>query len=143
MGAGFEAGACGRVIRPWRAVFRLPLVLHPGQAVEIGKADSQWPGWVWCTTADDQTGWVPERFLLRTEDGGYGIALCAYDARELNVQPGELLVLEAYESGWYWVINADGASGWVPESHVEYLTSAADSALASGDYGPSTPSELA
>lgn len=121
MGANFEPGRTARVTRAWRAVYRLPLVLHPGEVVEIGKVDPQWPGWVWCTTADDQGGWVPEQYLLRTEDGNHGIALQAYDARELTVRRGESLVLEAYESGWYWALNQDGDSGWVPETHLEDL----------------------
>lgn len=143
MSASFHAGACGRVIQAWRAVYRLPLVLHPGQTVEIGKADPQWPGWVWCTTADEQTGWVPEGFLLRTEDGGYGVALYDYDSRELTVQPGELLVLEVYESGWYWAVNPQGDSGWVPETHVEYRAETAESTLSSENRGGQSASPTA
>jgi hypothetical protein len=119
MDANFRPGTTGKVIRTWRSVYPLPLVLHPGDAVEIGKADPQWPGWVWCTTADEQSGWVPEKFLLRTEDEHYGIALQAYDARELTVKRGDVLVLEGYESGWYWAMDQEGDTGWVPETHVE------------------------
>jgi hypothetical protein len=83
------------------------------------RADREWPGWVWCESECGGSGWTPERYLVR--HGAEAIALKEYDARELMARGGEVLTLGQEEAGWYWVTNDAGQSGWMPDSHVEFV----------------------
>jgi uncharacterized protein YgiM (DUF1202 family) len=39
---------------------------------------------------------------------------CDYEAVELTVQLGDLLTVHKAESGFLWVTDQDGRTGWVP-----------------------------
>lgn len=104
------------VVREHTATFPDPLVLEAGERVHVGQADEQWPAFVWCVNAEGKGGWTPKAFLER--DGATGIALRAYDARELSVQAGERVRVGERAGGWAWVSNAAGESGWIPEECI-------------------------
>jgi SH3-like domain-containing protein len=80
----------------------------------VGADDPEFPGWRWCTGADGRSGWVPEQFLRR--DGQNAVMLRDYTARELTVRAGAEVVCEQAIAGWAWVTDADGRTGWLPES---------------------------
>ena len=64
---------------------RPPILVLPGQQVEAGQHDTDWPAFVFITT-DDGAGWVPERYLDTSSDPA--IVVTAYDTTELPLPPG-------------------------------------------------------
>ena len=51
---------------------------------------------------------------------GRAEALCDYDARELDVESGEMVKLHHEHGGW-WSERANGATGWLPARELELL----------------------
>ena len=51
-------------------------------------------------------------------DGDLCVLQRDYTATEVNVDEGETVTVLLMESGWGWVSNESGQSGWVP---LEYL----------------------
>ncbi|GEB45503.1 hypothetical protein MTE01_14480 [Microbacterium testaceum] len=92
---------------------RAPLVIVPGDAVQIGDRDTEWPAFVFVTAAQG-TGWVPARHL--DIDGSVGTVRLGYDTTELPARLGEDVdvLVDDSESGWSWCRNADGREGWIP-----------------------------
>lgn len=92
---------------------RAPLTIRPGDVVQVGARDTEWPAFVFVTT-EHGTGWVPARHL--DIDGSAGTVRVGYDTTELPASSGEIvdLVADDPESGWSWCRNADGREGWVP-----------------------------
>jgi uncharacterized protein YgiM (DUF1202 family) len=99
-----------------------PLVVNAGEEVTIGREDTEWVGWLWCTNAAGKSGWIPKRYIEQTNDGNKGKLLLNYTTAELPVQTGEILTLHYEESSWYWATNAAGDHGWVPTTCVEPLS---------------------
>ena len=97
---------------------RPPVRVTPGQQVQVGDRDTDWPAFVFITT-DDGAGWVPERYLDTSSDPA--VVVTAYDTTELATAAGqELTLLERDDpSGWALVRNAEDRKGWVPLSTVE------------------------
>ncbi len=89
-----------------------------GERLQVGDRGSEWQGWVWCTSSDGESRWVPEAFVER--HGEYCLALRNYESTELNVQEGDTLLIMEIESGWGWCTSTDGHNGWVPLSCVEF-----------------------
>lgn len=114
-----EAGTPGRAILAWTVTYPDPLILLTGEAVQTGRRNEEWPGWIWCTKMDGKAGWAPESYLEIDEIAQSARALRDYTAQELAIAPGERLMIDQIESGWACVTNAAGQSGWVPLSHVE------------------------
>lgn len=97
---------------------RPPIQVSPGQQVQAGERDTDWPAFVFVTT-DDGAGWVPGRHLDTSSDPA--VVLTAYDTTELPTTAGEELTLITRDdpSDWAWVRNAAGREGWVPLRTVE------------------------
>ena len=92
---------------------RPPLVVRPGDVVQVGDRDTEWPAFVF-VAASHGTGWVPARHL--DVDGPVGVVRAGYDTTELPAVTGETVdvVEDDPESGWSWCRNADGREGWIP-----------------------------
>ncbi|MGD8193648.1 SH3 domain-containing protein [Herbiconiux sp. P18] len=92
---------------------RAPLKLGPGDVVQVGERDTEWPAFVFVRAAQGM-GWVPWRHL--DIDGSVGTVRVGYDTTELPVSSGEEVdVLEDDpHSGWSWCGNTDGREGWIP-----------------------------
>ena len=110
--------------------------LRAGDRMIVGRRDTTWPEYVWCTAPDGREGWVPESLLRSAEAPGpaaafgadgaapqpdagrVALALRDYDARELTVAAG--VRLEAFEEagGWLWCRTKEGEYGWVPMENV-------------------------
>ena len=98
--------------------------MRAGDPVTVGRRDTTWPEYVGCTGADGREGWVPESFLEAAGDVGTSGAKKAasdvrtarrdYDARELDVAPGDVVLAREEAGGWFWCEAADGRRGWVP-----------------------------
>jgi uncharacterized protein YgiM (DUF1202 family) len=59
---------------------------------------------------------LPENWLEK--EGEYCVLQRDYTATELCVDEGETVTVEFVESGWGWVTNESGRSGWVPLEHL-------------------------
>ena len=101
------------VTEPHNSTFPVPVQFSPGERLVLGKRDEEYTGWIWVTTASGLQGWAPE-VVIRREHGDTGIALEDYTARELNTVHGERVHCLRELSGWLWVENADGRTGWIP-----------------------------
>ena len=97
---------------------REPIRLEPGDGVTVGERDTQWPAFVFVTSASGE-GWVPARHL--SAEVGTASVINAYNTTELTLAAGdEVSVLERDDaSGWWWCRRTDGAEGWVPVSALE------------------------
>jgi hypothetical protein len=97
---------------------RPPIHVVPGQRVQAGQRDTEWPAFVFVTTPDG-AGWVPERYVDASSEPA--VVLTGYDTTELATTAGEeLMLVEADDpSGWARVRNAAGREGWVPWRTVE------------------------
>ncbi len=100
------------VLTDYEAVYTDPLRGLAGDVLQVGRADPDWPGWVWCTAVDGHTAWTPLSYL--DDFGETGHLRRDYDSTELTVSAGEMVTVYEEESGWCWIANADGQFGWVP-----------------------------
>ena len=95
---------------------RPPIQVTPGQQVQAGQQDTDWPAFVFITTSDG-AGWVPRRHLDTSSDPA--VVTIAYDTTELATTAGEELTLINQDdpSGWAWVRNAAGLAGTGATAH--------------------------
>jgi hypothetical protein len=99
---------------------RPPIRVRPGDRVEVGERDSEWPAFVF-VTCPQGSGWIPERHLDR--QGVSAVVTEVYDTTELPTEEGEELEVlrEDLASGWLWCRAKDGREGWVPERTLSLL----------------------
>jgi len=109
-----------RVISDYQSAYPDPLIVKDGETVTVGRNDTKWPGFVWCTLSSGKSGWMPERYLDR--NGDTGIVNRDYNATELSVGVGEELSIHYAESGWAWCTYQNGQQGWVPLKNVELIS---------------------
>ena len=123
--AGWENGRVQSVlISDHEIPERPPLRVDVGEVVEVGDRDTQWPAFVFVTTADG-SGWVPARYI--DIDGSVGVVRVPYDTTELFASKGERvdIVRDDPESEWSWCRNDEGREGWVPHRVLAAMQSAA------------------
>ena len=112
-----------RVISAYQAPYDDPIAVRAGEEVLIDSArTTDCAGWVWCASRAGKGGWVPEAYIER--HGEVGSMRCDYDAIELTVRVGDILTVHKAESGFLWVTDLAGRTGWVPSAHVEPYTAA-------------------
>lgn len=115
-----EEGRSSKVTASHRPPPGEPIVLKKGDLVEVGREfteDPEWPDWIECTSEDNRKSWVPKQFIEQT--GKKGRAICDYSAKELSVDPGEMLRVIKSLNGWAWAENAAGETGWLPIRNIE------------------------
>jgi len=105
---------------PSTRISQPPLVVRPGEYVEVGEKSDEWPAFVFVTTEDGRRGWIPERILSLS--GSRSTVLRTYDTTVLEPAVGESLeVLEQdAEGGWLWCRNSRKLEGWYPLSYVRF-----------------------
>jgi SH3-like domain-containing protein len=106
-----------RVRLEHKVEYENPIQVTAGETVQVGRADDDYPGWIWCRAVDSREGWMPCELL--SIEGSIGIVLQDYSAKELAVQPGDELAVQEVRHGWMLVRNEQGELGWIPQSHVE------------------------
>jgi len=116
MRATVETSTTGRAIVAHRPSYADPIRLRAGEELAAVGREGEHPGWLWGTSRDGKSGWVPVAYLERR--GEKMVARRDYDAVELAVQAGDELIVTREESGWLWCTNRRGASGWVPAAAV-------------------------
>jgi len=70
-----------KVITRHESNYPNPINLKKGEWVETGKEDDQYPGWIWTTTQNGDSGWVPKQILSRKQN--QALILENYCAKEL------------------------------------------------------------
>ena len=87
-------------------------VAAKGDIVRFERRPTEFIGWLWCTNQNGESAWAPESWVALIEDS------CRferdYNARELTIHPGEIVIGELEESGWVWIRNSNEKTGWVP-----------------------------
>lgn len=97
----------------YQVIDRAPLVLGIGDRVRVGKADPDWPGWIWVTAIDGRGSYVPEEILSLKDDGTAEVHQ-PFHARDLSVVKDEPVISVREVKGWHWCRNEDGEEGWLP-----------------------------
>lgn len=90
----------------------VPLLLKPGDEVEVGNADHTWPGWVWASDGQGRDGYVPGEFLELVEGSRHKVVE-QFDPTVLKIQRGDALESLRQIHGWHWCRNGKGEEGWV------------------------------
>jgi uncharacterized protein YgiM (DUF1202 family) len=116
----FNSGDRVRVVTAYQTPFPDPLVIRAGESLTLGRRQSDWAGWVWCTGQTGHSGWVPEAYLDR-QQGNLALANRDYDATELSAAVGETLTVHKAESGWVWCTDPHGRQGWIAAAYVARL----------------------
>lgn len=107
-----------RLLRDYRSQYANPIAFAAGERVHVGAADSEWPAFAWMRTGDGNEGWGPLAYVA-AGDAGHAHALRDYTARELDADAGDEVELVEEHGGWWWARHADGATGWLPASHLQ------------------------
>ena len=90
-----------------------PLKLRAGERVTVGRQDTKWVSWLWCTNLAGISGWVPES-ILDHRDASSAVVTSNYNSIELTVANGEVVVGCHSLEGWIWCKNGSNEEGWVP-----------------------------
>lgn len=111
------------VKKPHVSNYPNPITLTKGDQVIIGvlyDKNPNWRNWIFCSTNDLISGWVPKQIVKI--DGDKGTVLENYSARELNVHLGDRLVGIRELNGWLWVkkINSN-EEGWTPKENLQSI----------------------
>lgn len=110
-----------RVVRAYLAQYANPIQFPAGAIVSLGEPDTEWPAFAWTTTADGNAGWAPVDWLKALGDGR-AQALRDYSAKEVTADVGEEGHAAHGYGGWTWIFTDRGASGWIPDTHLEILS---------------------
>lgn len=108
-----------------------PIQLPKGAPVQINMTYSggdKQDSWMFCE--DKQTGregWIHHSFLKISQPGCV-LMRADYTALELDVKPGEMLLLFQVVGGWGWCMRQkDGVAGWVPQECIQEKASCTSS----------------
>jgi SH3-like domain-containing protein len=91
-----------------------PISFTRGETVQLGKPDTEYPGWIWITTQNGNQGWAAEQYLAIHDNGDEATTTEPYSAYELDTQVGDQLKLFQELNQWVLVQNSEGVTGWVP-----------------------------
>jgi hypothetical protein len=106
-----------RVIKPHRPESEDWVSLKKGAKLRFERRPTEWEGWIWCSSSEGRTAWVPESWV--NLEGAVCVMVKDYVSREISVDTGDEVDSEFGESGWAWVRTAAGEEGWVPLECLE------------------------
>ncbi|MHA2288859.1 MAG: SH3 domain-containing protein [Promethearchaeota archaeon] len=110
-----------KVIKSHHSEVMIPFQAEKGDIVKGKEKPTQWEGWLYCKTSDDIYGWVPKAFLTPVKNSSEEFQFNrAYNAFEISASEGELVNVIEIESGWAWIENESGKSGWIPLENLNY-----------------------
>ena len=93
-----------------------PIRFEVGDAVEVTRPVTKYPGWFWCRAASGIEGWVHGSCLASVS--GTTTATQAYSASELTVSVGDRGRVLRQLDGWALVGLGDGLEGWIPLTNI-------------------------
>lgn len=96
-----------------------PLMMQEGDLLQCERRNTEWDGWLWCTSDVGITAWVPEAYLLDLPDTCKYRALRDYTSFELPVALGEEVTILYEVASWAWVRTSAGGEGWVPLENLK------------------------
>ncbi|KLI99462.1 SH3 domain-containing protein [Luteimonas sp. FCS-9] len=103
------------VVAAHRAPGHPPIRIETGQALMLGRADTDWPQFTWVVRDDGLGGWVPTSLLQRVAgDPARAVARDAYDTTELAADAGARVRLHRLLADWWWAEDDHGTRGWIP-----------------------------
>jgi uncharacterized protein YgiM (DUF1202 family) len=105
------------VVIAHRSSFPNPICFSTGDAVEVGRRDEKYPGWIWVKVSSGKEGWAPET-MIEIHTSNKARALSEYNARELDTFVGERISCLKEYGDWTWVENEDGETGWIPTETI-------------------------
>jgi hypothetical protein len=111
-----------RVIKEYESPYPASICFQKGERVSVGELsthDPDWERWLWCLGEHNNEAWVPDQYLKI--EGSIGTLLRDYNARELSVSPGELVLVDEIINGFGMTRNAEGKEGWVPMKCLEKI----------------------
>lgn len=112
------------VIEAHRSEFPHPISFAKDTLLTVGEVyagNEGWENWYFCEVPGQSGGWVPGQLICLLEPGR-GVAVEDYTARELDVDPGQVVSGEICLNGWLWCsCIEDGATraGWVPLRNLQ------------------------
>lgn len=108
-----------KVIKAYEVVYPNAIRVLKDAVILILREETnpEWAGWLWCRSEDGQEGWISKDYL--EVNGSSATMIKDYDAREVAVQPEELVQVLKEEHGWVWVKKSDSSEGWIPLANLE------------------------
>ena len=109
-----------RVIENYQSPYPEPIIFHKGELVTVGKEftdDPDWMNWVWCEGRNNNQAWVPKQYL--DIEANQGVFNTDYNALELSVVVGEVLIIYEIVNGFGLAEKQTGERGWVPLRNTE------------------------
>ena len=95
-----------RVIKAHQSPDPDPLIVRQGDRLSFERRETEWPGWIWCTSDSGKSAWVPENWVQI--EGDSCVMRRDYNSTELAVDVGETGTVEFVESGWAWATTVTG-----------------------------------
>ena len=98
----------------YKSPYPNPILFKKGDEVKIIKEfteDPDWEDWLWCEGANNNAAWTPKQFIDRS--GETGIINCDYNAMELSVEPGEIVIISKIVNGFGIGEKEDGTKSWI------------------------------
>ncbi|WP_133502871.1 SH3 domain-containing protein [Marinomonas balearica] len=103
-----------RVIDSHVSNYPNPIQFQPGDMLILGELDLEYEGWIRVETSDGNRGWAPVQYIEAKPGAVVGYASCPYNARELDINSQDILIVLQELNEWYCVENEAGETGWVP-----------------------------
>lgn len=107
-----------------RSEYPKPINLIKGSPLYIGEkyaGSEDWDNWYLCSTPGQEAGWVPGQ-LIEWTSHTTGKAKEAYSAKELDVNPGEIIWGSIVLNGWIWCVRqSQTEEGWVPLKNIRKI----------------------
>ncbi len=94
------------------------LSVHVGDVIGVGHRNQQYPELLWCTPERGYSGWMAESYFDYTSPRE-AVVKKDYDASQLTVIAGEVLVVLDTVGEWLLCRNERGIQGWVPKRILE------------------------
>jgi hypothetical protein len=113
-----------RVVEAHSAPRNYVFKVHAGETLLLGRRTTRLPGWRWAIRTDGRGGWIPASCLGTDGERATATALTDFDGAELNLRPGELLIVEQEIDDWGLARTGGGMRGWIPLRCIEPLTPA-------------------
>ena len=108
-----------KVIKAYEVAYPNAICVRKGSSLSILREETNpdWAGWLWCRSEDGQEGWISKDYM--NINGTQATITRDYNAKEVAVQPSEIVQVLLEERGWSWVQKSDGTEGWIPSENLE------------------------
>lgn len=112
-----------KTIKEYKTEFENPISVSKGEEVvclQRSDPNGDWPNWVLCKTSDNE-GWIPEQ-IIEHKNNKY-MVVEDYNAREFNLDIGDILIEEKMLNGWIWGYKEGDTShfAWAPLNCIERI----------------------